>query len=101
LKVNLGAPPTSNFSRGDADGNSKINVVDAILIIQIQVGNLQEKFDCDKILDANDDGKVTVTDAIPVLQYVFEKGAPLPAPFRACGPDPTADALNCTKGNCQ
>jgi hypothetical protein len=75
--------------------------VDAILIIQIDVGNLPARFACEKILDANDDGTVTVTDAIPVLKWVFEKGAALPAPFRTCGKDPTADALPCTVSNCQ
>jgi hypothetical protein len=44
---------------------------------------------------------VNVSDAIPVLQYVFQKGANLPAPFRACAADPTADALPCTASNCQ
>jgi hypothetical protein len=101
LKVNLGTVDGVPFGRGDADGNEKINVVDAILIIQIDVGNLPARFACDKILDANDDGTVTVTDAIPVLKWVFEKGAALPAPFRACATDPTADALTCTASNCQ
>jgi hypothetical protein len=101
LKVNLGVVGEQPFSRGDADGNEKINVVDAILIIQIDVGNLPARFTCEKILDANDDGTVTVTDAIPVLKWVFEKGAALPAPFRACAVDPTKDALPCTQSNCQ
>lgn len=95
LKVTLGAAATARFSRGDADGNSKINVSDAVLIIQIAVGNLPKRFDCMSILDANDDGVVNITDAIPVLQYVFQKGAPLPAPFKACAVDSTPDSLEC------
>jgi hypothetical protein len=62
------------FSRGDANGDSKINVTDAVLIIQIVVGNIQAKFDCQDALDANDDGQVNVADAVPVLSYVFQRG---------------------------
>ena len=101
LKVTLGDGPVgAKFSRGDADGNSKINVVDAILIIQIETGNLPEKFDCDDALDANDDGNVTTQDGIRVLQYVFERGPNLPPPFRTCGDDPTDDDLECNASNC-
>ena len=101
LKVTLGTPPEGKFRRGDADGNAKLNVVDAILIIQIETGNLQEKFDCDDALDANDDGNTTVSDAITVLSYVFQRGPEPPDPFPACGTDPTADNLTCNQGTCQ
>ena len=100
LEVTLGQGPVGKFNRGDADGNSKINVVDAILIIQIETGNLPEKFDCDDALDANDDGTVTTQDGIRVLQYVFERGPNLPPPFRTCGDDPTDDSLTCNASNC-
>ena len=100
LEVTLGDGAPGKFSRGDADGNSKINVVDAILIIQIETGNLPEKFDCDDALDANDDGTVTTADGIRVLQYVFERGPNLPPPFRTCGTDPTDDSLTCNASNC-
>ena len=101
LKVTLGTPPEGKFRRGDADGNSKLNVVDAILIIQVETGNLQEKFDCDDALDANDDGNTTVSDAITVLTYVFQRGPEPPDPFPACGTDPTADTLTCNQATCQ
>lgn len=103
LKVSLGGtPPPTKFSRGDADGNGKINVADAILIIQIKVGNLTQKFACDDVLDADDNGQTTVTDAIPVLMYIFQKGPDLKPPFRTCGVDGTPnDTLVCTQANCQ
>ena len=105
LKVTLGEEGV-NFRRGDADGNGKLNVTDAVLIIQVIVKNLATKFNCDDMLDANDDGKLTVTDAIPVLQYVFQKGPNLAAPFPSCGPDPApvppaTDTLSCAVTNCQ
>ena len=103
LKVKLGGvAPGKKFSRGDANNDSKINVTDAVLIIQITVGILQQKVDCKDALDANDDGKVTVADAIPVLAYVFQKGPNLPEPFKKCGTDPTdTDNLTCAQDACQ
>ncbi|HZN59551.1 MAG TPA: dockerin type I repeat-containing protein, partial [Planctomycetota bacterium] len=101
LKVQLGVVAPGKFSRGDANGDSKINVTDAVLIIQIVVGNIQAKFDCQDALDANDDGQVNVADAVPVLSYVFQRGPDLPEPFKKCAADPTNDALTCTQANCQ
>jgi hypothetical protein len=102
LKVKLGGVPPTNFSRGDANGDSKINITDAVLIIQIVVGNLPARFTCQDVLDANDDGRVNVTDALPVLAYIFQRGPALPAPFRACAADTAvADTLVCTQSNCQ
>ncbi|HVR75859.1 MAG TPA: dockerin type I repeat-containing protein [Planctomycetota bacterium] len=101
LRVSVGPVDGVRFSRGDANGDSKINVTDAVLIIQNIVGNLAKRFACDDILDANDDGVLNVTDALPVLAYVFQRGPDLPAPFRTCGVDPTNDALTCTQSNCQ
>ncbi|MGQ9590104.1 MAG: hypothetical protein ACUVYA_07400 [Planctomycetota bacterium] len=106
LKIVFGAPPVGeDFSRGDADGNKKINISDAVLIIQNIVGNLPKRFDCDDMLDANDDGVLNVADAIPVLNYVFQRnplGPPLPEPFKPnCAKDRTADALTCKVSNCK
>ena len=101
LKVSLGTGDGAKFSRGDADGNGKINISDAVLIIQNIVGNLPKRFQCDDILDANDDGALNVTDAIPVLNYIFQRnplGPPLAAPFKTCATDPTADTLSCAAG---
>ena len=103
MKVKLGGVvPPKKFSRGDANNDSKINVTDAVLIIQIVVGILPQKVDCKDALDANDDGRVTVADAIPVLAYVFQKGANLPEPFKKCAVDPTdTDNLSCAQDACQ
>ena len=75
------------FQRGDADGNGKVNVSDAVWIIQIVVGNFTEVYDCDDALDTNDDGSVNVADALPVLSWLFQRGPRLPEPFLACGTD--------------
>jgi len=43
----------------------------------------------------NDDAAINVGDAIYALSTLFTGGAPPPAPFPACGADPTADGLGC------
>ena len=50
---------------------------------------------CEDATDANDDGKVDLSDATYVLNYLFLGGpAPRP-PFPQPGTDPTADGLGC------
>ena len=92
-------PPVEDFFRGDADGNGRINVVDGVLIIQIAVGNLGARYNCEDALDSNDDGANNLSDAIPVLVWYFQNGAALPAPFLGCGADPTDDALGCEQSS--
>jgi hypothetical protein len=92
-------PPVEDFFRGDADGNGRINVNDAVLIIQIAVGNLGSRYNCPDALDANDDGRSNISDAVPVLRWVFQRGARLPAPFLGCGADPTDDDLGCEESS--
>ena len=101
LTVSLGAPPPGVFNRGDADGNSRINVLDSIIIIQVIVSNITAPFACEDIYDANDDGTVDLADGIVPLNFVFMRADPPAAPFRACDVDPTDDALTCTEANCQ
>jgi len=92
-----GDEPEVEFSRGDADGNGKINVTDAVHIIQVVLGNLDAVYDCRDVLDANDDGSANITDAIPVLRWIFQRGDRLPEPFLACGLDATDDDLGCNE----
>ncbi|HVR75183.1 MAG TPA: hypothetical protein VMT52_12655, partial [Planctomycetota bacterium] len=99
LRVNLGGE-RARFRRGDASGDTRINVTDAVFIIQNIVGNIAKRYACDDILDANDDGILTFLDALPVLSYMFQQGPELPAPFKTCGTDPTADQLPCTQSSC-
>lgn len=90
------------FFRGDADGNGRIQISDAILIIGAVAGGLEPRFDCPRIRDADDNGVLNLTDGLPVLGYVFhlDGGPPLPAPFLSCGKDTTPDELTCNESNC-
>ena len=44
----------------------------------------------------NDDGAVSIEDAIRIPNYLFAGGDPLPPPFGACDIDRTPDGLACT-----
>jgi hypothetical protein len=89
-----------NFFRSDADGNGRLNVTDAVLIIQNILMNLNRRFNCDDMLDADDNGLLQIVDGVALLNYLFVRGMPLPPPFFACGQDPTPDALGCAQANC-
>ncbi len=81
------------FVRGDANADARINIADAITILQHLFG--AGALSCADAGDANDDGKLDIADAIGLLGYVFMLGAePLP-PHGGCGADPTSDALGC------
>ncbi len=92
--------PAENFSRGDCNGDGKINVTDGVLCAQNIFLNKLIKFDCDDMLDANDDGTLDAADPIAILEWVFLNGSNLPAPFRSCAADPTDDTLKCAAANC-
>jgi len=90
------------FFRGDADGNDRVNVSDAVLILMSLVGALPRRFECEDVLDADDDGQLLMTDGIHLLNWKFNAGPALPAPFFSCSIDPTDDGLAaCAQSNCQ
>ena len=87
------------FLRADTNDDGKNNLADAVWI-------LNESFrsgtatPCQKAADANDDGTVdAIVDAAYIIAYQFESGSAPPAPFGACGEDPTPDALDCPPGS--
>jgi hypothetical protein len=106
LVVSYGAPAV-NFSRGDTNGDGRLNVTDAVICarnIFLKTDPIRGliKFDCADMLDANNDGNLDASDPISILQWLFLRGAALPAPFRTCGPDTgAADTLGCNQPNCQ
>lgn len=91
----------SLYLRGDCNTDGSANVADAIFLLAnlFSGGALSS---CIDGCDSNDDGSLNIADAIHLLAFLFSGGAP-PAPPGAlnCGPDPTADTLDClTPGPC-
>ncbi len=93
-------PPTTNpsFIRGDANGDGSMNLVDAVAIL-FHLFAPAPRLACEDHADLDDNTRVTTTDAIYVLQYLFRSGPPPSQPFPDKGFDPTAnDPFTCGDG---
>jgi hypothetical protein len=101
VEIKSGVEPPKKFSRGDGNGDGKINVTDGVIVAQNIFAQKLVVFDCKEMLDANDDGALNTADPVLLLNYIFLQGAAPAAPFKACAVDPTADALGCAQANCQ
>lgn len=82
------------FKRGDVNEDGKLDLSDAIFIVQ-RLFVINEEFACLDSADATDDGLVDVTDVIKIAGYLFMGAAEPPPPFSECGLDPTKDAIGC------
>jgi hypothetical protein len=82
------------FLRGDGNADGQRNIADAVHTLGFLFGGGPAPT-CLDAADANDDGELNIADAVAVLSYLFGGTGPLPPPFDACGPDPTADAKTC------
>lgn len=85
-----------DFVRGDANVDSLVNIADAVWILN-ELFRSGPPSKCDDAADANDDGVKGAADAVYLLNYMFLAASPPPAPFGACGEDPTDDALDCAE----
>jgi hypothetical protein len=82
------------FLRGDADASGGVDLSDAVLVLQAFFMGT-ERPGCDDAADVNDDGRMSVTDPIYLLRYLFFGGAGPRDPAGACGLDLTEDNLGC------
>lgn len=84
----------TGFQRGNCDGTGSINVADAIFALnRLFLGGSTPA--CMDACDTDDNGTFNITDAVYALNYLFLGGGQPPAPFPACGDDPTDDELDC------
>ena len=102
-RVAAGRPPfdhprlQSFFKRGDADRDDRVDLSDAVLVLELLFVS-SGRFPCADAADADDSGEVNVTDAVVILGRVFLGGGALPSPGdRTPGPDRTNDALDCRR----
>ena len=102
LRIRMASRPPPTFRRGDLDGVGGLGVTDAVNILNRMIFGIEPAFECEDVLDVDDDGRVNITDPIVILRYQFQ-GGPAPAePFASCGEDPTPlDLLaECVDSNC-
>ncbi|MBN1417484.1 MAG: hypothetical protein JXP34_01835 [Planctomycetes bacterium] len=81
------------FIRGDANGDGRIDIGDAISILGTLFSSRPST--CLDAIDADDSGDLVITDGIYILNYLYVEGPTPPAPFPEAGPDPTDDDLSC------
>jgi len=94
VDVDVLAPPTS-FIRGDSNGDSTVDISDAINTLGFLFTGGGEVI-CKDAADSNDDGSVDISDAIATLSFLFLGTPPtLPVPYPTRGSDPTPDVLGC------
>lgn len=84
------------FQRGDATADGRLDLADPIRILQWLFAPHSEP-ECLSAADVNDDGSLDISDAVSLLGYYFLRNAEPPAPFPACGPDPSRDQLSCER----
>ncbi|MCA8963139.1 MAG: hypothetical protein KDC38_21595, partial [Planctomycetes bacterium] len=82
------------FRRGDCNTDGGMDISDAIFLLS-ELFSGGPSGSCADSCDANDDGGKDIGDAIYILATLFSGGPNPPAPFGACGEDPTADGLDC------
>ena len=86
------------FRRGDANGDGRLNLLDAIAMF----GYLHDDVAvvaCEDAFDIDDSGTLDLTDPVVLLNYLFQPPSAPPAePFRSCGVDVTEDLLGCAQG---
>ena len=108
--------PGPVFVRGDVNGDSQINMQDAIAIVQWWNQQLQSgppqwqpsccpwttNFPCHDAADANDDGYLTPEDALAIIRYLWANAMLSPPSSISlnyiasdCGEDLTEDDLGC------
>jgi hypothetical protein len=94
-------PPLGTFLRGDANGDSVLDISDAVSTLLQLFTSFVPPAPCDDAADSNDDGALSLTDAVYSLGFLFAGGPAPPAPFGACGKDGTADDLSCASVACR
>ena len=91
------APLFVFFIRGDANGDGRVDIIDALTLIRFVAGD-ERGTGCIEALNTNRDGGVDVTDALPLLRWIFLDGPPLPYPFPACGSFPHGACMESSPG---
>ncbi len=88
-------PPRERFRRGDTDGNGKLDLTDAIQVLNFQFVGSMDHLDCMDAADVDDSGDLDLTDSIRSLNFQFTGTAPAPEPPgpHQCGPDGEEDSF--------
>jgi hypothetical protein len=84
------------FRRGDVAVDGRVNLLDAVAIVEILFGRGPEP-PCLAAADTDGDGRLAVIDAIGLLGFLFRQGAPPVPPTEACGTAVDPAELSCAE----
>ena len=93
--VRDGEAPLPVFLRGDANGDGRLDVSDAVKSLRVLFA--ADPTDCAEALDVNRDGKLDISDSVYLLAYLFRAGPPPPWPFPFPGSVTPAQSLGCER----
>lgn len=86
-------PAGTTFIRGDANADGRVDLSDAISILNSLFLGIPSLAPCADASDVNDEGRVDISDGIYLLSYLFQGGDAIPPPYPNPGVDPTPDSL--------
>jgi hypothetical protein len=72
-----------------------MDITDPIYLLRWSLDGAYDEPGCQKSCDADDSGEINLTDAIYMLNYLFQGGSAPKQPFPEVGEDPTFDLLDC------
>ena len=84
------------FSRGDVNGDTSVDLSDAVVLVQNIFEGKNFIFDCDDARDVNDDGALDTTDIVVLLAWKFLGGSRPAQPVLSCQLDGTRDGTPLT-----
>jgi hypothetical protein len=88
--------PPPVFVRGDLNVDGALDISDTILFIMLFFIEVEGVANCLEAFDANDNGFISLNDALYAHNYLFFGGPPPPSPFPGCGADDDEeDGLGC------
>lgn len=94
----MGACPPVRFVRGDCNGDTGVNLTDAVCLLNWLFAGGEEPA-CVAAVNTDGDSSATLSDAIHLLNFLFVAGEPPARPFPDCAPGPlVADkTLGCVR----
>ncbi len=98
--IPIGPPdgPTLDFARGDINLDGQVSIADSVLLGRLLFDGDDETVPaCLDAADTNDDGGISMSDVVFLLNHLHLEGLPPPDPFLSTGPDPTLDRLGCAE----
>lgn len=71
--------PIIGYEVGDANGDGKVTITDAVAVVNYILGNASTGF-VKAAADVNQDGNITITDAVGVVNIILNSGGEATAP---------------------